>query len=197
MPENNMKGKIFNAQEVSEVDRALEELKECIKNESTTKYRIIFEKAQNLVNALEAEKTERAVISKPEPAAEKNEQAYYEAISKYAEGIKAHSFYPYEPCKYCSDSKAYADYMSKPEPKIDIKEERVDLASIWKPESEFNKGVNDGDKIILLKLTDGRVILTDKPYEIYGADKFCRFTDLVKSLEQMQKDINELKNGGK
>jgi hypothetical protein len=200
-----------NPQEVSEVDRALEELKREIalcgggikppetegEKQISRVFYYFLGKAQNLVNALEAEKTERAVISKPEPAVDENEQAYYEAISKYAEGIKAHSFYPYEPCKCCSDSKAYADYMSKPEPKIDIKEERVDLASIWKPESEFNKGVNDGDKIILLKLTDGRVILTDKPYEIYGADKFCRFTDLVKSFEQMQKDINELKNGGK
>lgn len=130
MPENNMKGKIFNAQEVATITLPSS-------NSHSPTWGDVFDAIRNQKN------------------------------------------------------------MSKPEPKIDIKEERVDLASIWKPESEFNKGVNDGDKIILLKLTDGRVILTDKPYEIYGADKFCRFTDFVKSFEQMQKDINELKNGGK
>lgn len=138
---------------LSEADRALEELKREIdlcgggikppetegEKQISRVFYYFLGKAQNLVNALKTEKTERAVISKPEPAVDENEQAYYEAISKYAEGIKAHSFYPYEPCKYCSDSKAYADYMSKPEPKIDIKEERVDLASIWKPSSKCRK----------------------------------------------------------
>ena len=37
-------------------EQALEELKICIQNQSITKYRTIFEKAQNLVDALETEK---------------------------------------------------------------------------------------------------------------------------------------------
>lgn len=174
MPENNMKGKIFNPQEVSEVDRALEELKREIdlcgggikppetegEKQISRVFYYFLGKAQNLVNALEAEKTERAVISKPEPAVDENEQAYYEAISKYAEGIKAHSFYPYEPRKCCSDSKAYADYMSKPEPEINMKEERVEPVGIWKDEAFV---------------------------------RWCDLTDFCNKFEQMQKDINELK----
>lgn len=55
LPESNHDKKLTCKKNL-QVETALEELKECIKNESTTKYRIIFQKAQYLVDALETEK---------------------------------------------------------------------------------------------------------------------------------------------
>lgn len=72
MPENNMKGKIFNAQEVATITLPSS-------NSHSPTWGDVFDAIRNQKN------------------------------------------------------------MSKPEPKIDIKEERVDLASIWKPESEWRK----------------------------------------------------------
>ena len=97
--------------------------------------------------------------------------------------------------------------MSKPEPKIDMKEERVEPVSIWKDVSEeidnqsiifVNKAGYArlaeywNDKIYFIEGDSGDVKAhcIDKNY--YGK-KFCTLTDFVNSFEQMQKDIEELK----
>ena len=141
----------FKKEEVNEVERALEELKREI-NYLENKGIIDFEaylklrtRSQNLVDALEAEKT----------------------------------------------------VMSKPEPKIDIKEEHVDPVSIWKDVSELPDDFK-GD--VIIKDRDGYVKNdwlqgASKPH--FGKDflkyKWCYLHDLINSFEQMQKDIEELK----
>jgi hypothetical protein len=97
--------------------------------------------------------------------------------------------------------------MSKEEPKIDMKEERVKPVSIWKDVNEkidnqsiifVNKagyarlGEYWNDAIYFIEGDSGDVIvhLIDKNY--YGK-KYCTLTDFVNSFEQMQKDIQELK----
>lgn len=105
--------------EVSEVERALEELKAHLNNRQSSLYCItgkLEDLAQNLVNALEAERN-----------------------------------------------------MSKPEPKIDMKEECVKRASIWKLTKEEIYRCNFSSYQIWL-------------YEIF-----------INSFEQMQKDIEEIK----
>lgn len=94
--------------------------------------------------------------------------------------------------------------MSKEEPKIDIKEERVEPVSIWKDVSELPKvptdcfvktkpntslGVCFG--VFQPTNTDNRMFLTEEGRSISKeqTDKYCTLTDFVNSFEQMQKDI--------
>ena len=96
--------------------------------------------------------------------------------------------------------------MSKPEPKIDMKEERVDPVSIWKDVNEkidnqsiifVNKAGYArlaeywNDKIYFIEGDSGdvRAHCIDKNY--YGK-KFCTLTDFINSFDQMQKDIQNL-----
>lgn len=97
--------------------------------------------------------------------------------------------------------------LSKPEPKIDIKEERVEPVSIWKDVSELpnhytevllkgNSSVargyyypSNGVFTILNEREDRSVgVVTTKALQ-----KYCTLTDFINSFEQMQKDIEELK----
>ena len=98
--------------------------------------------------------------------------------------------------------------MSKPEPKIDMKEERVDPVSIWKDVSDLPKvptdcfvktkpntslGVCFG--VFQNTNTDNRMFSTEEGRSISKeqTDKYCTLTDFINSFEQMQKDIKELK----
>jgi hypothetical protein len=101
--------------------------------------------------------------------------------------------------------------MSKPEPKIDMKEEHVEPVSIWKDVSEeidnqsiifVNKAGYArlaeywNDKVYFIEGDSGDVKAhyIDKNY--YGK-KYCTLTDFINSFESMQKDIEELKKGRK
>lgn len=94
---------------------------------------------------------------------------------------------------------------SKPEPRIDMKEEHVEPVSIWKDVSELPKNLDGA--AILYKYRDqiytGEVHSFGEP-TIYSAPncdyidnsnvhKVCLLTDFINSFEQMQKDIEELK----
>ena len=156
--------------EVSEIDRALEELKKAVLtpisadlNEDMCdvwrrQYFLLNNHGWNLVNALEAERSERAV-------------------------------------------------MSKPEIKIDMKEERVEPVSIWKDVSELPKvcgtvlikwrnltGVEmayfyAGDESFY---TDSNCNDEDE-FVKQNIEKCCLLTDFINSFEQMKKDFEELK----
>ena len=92
--------------------------------------------------------------------------------------------------------------MSKPEPKIDIKEERVEPVSIWKDVSESVKEYDLDQGNLVLANMGGKVTLEDiehvqmefgKHQECCIYEKYATLTDFVNSIEQMQKDIEELK----
>jgi hypothetical protein len=163
--------------EVNEVDRALEELKGEI-NYLENKGIIDFEaylklrtRSQNLVTALEAEKKSRA--------SETNKIGVSQDKNDKKQAIFAH---PLE---------------SKPEPKIDMKEKRVEPVSIWKDVSELPDDFK-GD--VIIKDRDGYVKndwLQGAPKPHFGKDflkyKWCYLHDLINLFEQMQKDIEEIR----
>tara|TARA_R110000868_G_scaffold29030_1_gene107933 strand:+ start:6955 stop:7710 length:756 start_codon:yes stop_codon:yes gene_type:complete len=104
--------------------------------------------------------------------------------------------------------------MSKPEPKIDMKEERVEPVSIWKDVSELPE---DDDLIpYLIKSKNGSISIGEFRYfddiekgvfydhisqydnnveaeEIENVKSYTTLTDFINSFEQMQKDIEQLK----
>ena len=89
--------------------------------------------------------------------------------------------------------------MSKEEPKIDIKKERVEPLSIWKNGDEL-KELDKRNEQFLVRLKDGRVIkpilsniLTDNKQSNKNIKEATTLTDFINSFEQMQKDIEELK----
>jgi len=104
--------------------------------------------------------------------------------------------------------------MSKPDTKIDTKEERVEPVSIWKDVSELpEKEVRSFDCLIELYTGDiinGKYFAGDFYTMIHHPDmslnkiretliqrraitKFCELTNFINSFEQMQKDIEEFK----
>jgi hypothetical protein len=95
-----------------------------------------------------------------------------------------------------------AEYMSKPEPKIDIKEERVDPRSIWKDVSELPEGLVDEGIVewkrggYSLGMTAHGRFLASAGNVVSSGESVAKFTslaDFINSFEQMQKDIEELK----
>lgn len=93
--------------------------------------------------------------------------------------------------------------MSKPEPKIDMKEERVEPVSIWKDVDELKELENQNEKF-LIRTKDGRVLMlilsnifTDDNEINKNIKEATTLTDFVNTFEQMQKDIEELKKSGK
>ncbi len=103
------------------------------------------------------------------------------------------------------------DNMSKPEPKIETKKERVEPVSIWKDVSELpnsycevlvtdnykvGRGYYDPKKGYLTTLFESN---NDNAafYLTTGLRKYCTLADFINSFEQMQKDIEELKRNGK
>ena len=87
--------------------------------------------------------------------------------------------------------------MSKPEPKIDMKEECVDSVSIWKDVGELSAIHQGNENIeIILKSSGGDCNLTamgDESLYFKNMSKYCTLTDFINSFEQMQKDIEKLK----
>jgi len=182
----------------NEVERALEELKKQLfflhSKYSTNDFALVdsailkrrletlTEKAQNLVKALEAEESAMNVVK----------DALKEGIRNMKDfNAKMDEKYP----------------MSKPEPKIDMKEERVEPASIWKDVSELPSCYTE----VLLRDDSSIVrgyyypengfftILSENKDRSVGVvtvaslKKYCTVTDFINSFEQMQKDIEELK----
>jgi hypothetical protein len=92
--------------------------------------------------------------------------------------------------------------MSKPEPKIDIKEEHVDPVSIWKDVSELPEGLLD-EGIVKWRRGGHSLMLTaqGKFFDSSGhrvssgesVAKFISLTDFINSFEQIQKDIEDIK----
>jgi len=127
-------------------------------------------KAQNLINALETEK-----------------EVTQEDWEKY------HANHKYK-------SEYQEDIMSKPELKIDMKEELVEPVSIWKDVSELPEDLRWQE--LLIKRADlsiGLAEIGSYPQDIIGCLNskeiidYCTLTDFINSFEQMQKDIEELK----
>lgn len=91
---------------------------------------------------------------------------------------------------------------SKPEPKIDMKEERVDPRSIWKDVSELPEGLVDEGIVewkrggYSLGMTAHGRFLASAGNVVSSGESVAKFTslaDFINSFEQMQKDIEELK----
>lgn len=96
---------------------------------------------------------------------------------------------------------------SKEEPKIDMKEERVETVSIWKDVSKLPFGCED----VVVKFNNGESMfgycrnrkvfsgLIDDGGDFYVTEittegsKFCFLSDFINSFEQMQKDVEKLK----
>ena len=144
----------------------------------------VNEKAKNLVTALKAEKANTKTGWKETKG---NKLSWDEFRDKHGE--------------------PQAEDMSKPEPKIDIKEECVDPINIWKDVSELPKicgtvlvkwknltGIQmayfyAGDESFY---TDSNCANEDE-FVKQNIEKCCLLTDFINSFEQMQKDIEELK----
>jgi len=178
---------LFAKKEINEVEMALEKLKLKLKDdvwcESQYHYELL-DLIKNLINALDNQK---------------NENSYHDAISQYPKGVKAHSLYPYKPCKCCSDPEVYAEFMSKPDTKINTKEERVDQVSIWKDGDELKELENQNENF-LIRTKDGRVLMpilsnifTDDNEINKNIKEATTLTDFINSFEQTQKDIEEIK----
>ncbi len=96
---------------------------------------------------------------------------------------------------YTININAEKTVMSKEEPKIDMKEERVDPVSIWKDVNElppeFNNYIVRGKNKNAFLIKDVSAIdeFVKSPY----GKEFTTLTNLNNSFEQMQKDIEELK----
>ncbi|MEI7578591.1 MAG: hypothetical protein WCJ58_00970 [bacterium] len=180
----------FKKEEVNEVDRALGELKREIalcgggmkpaETEGERRMANVFYyflgKAQKLVDALEAEKSAMDAVK-----------------DTLKEGIKQMKDF---------NAKMDEKYpMSKPEPKIDTKEECVDPVSIWKDVSELPEGLLD-EGIVKWRRGGHSLMLTaqGKFFDSSGhrvssgesVAKFISLTDFINSFEQMQKDIEDL-----
>ena len=195
--------------EVSEVERALEELKNQI-----VSFRLNFDMdykpmrylpdaAQNLINALETEK---------KPFFKVREEGQFEGLPPSAEALARYGMTKPEPkvglraifpnAEYVY-SECSLDDIANPEPKTDIKEECVEPVSIWKDVSELPK-ILEGDTVdSLIRDKNGNVARTifynengEIDYSPSGLEfekEYCTLTDFINSFEQMQKDIEELK----
>jgi len=192
---------IVNEKEASEVDRALEELKQ-IYNSLPAQYSLYGKAVQNLINALEVEKAGMNLVKDALKDGVKQMEEFNQRMDEQ---------YP----------------MSKPEPKIDIKEEFIDAiergnteiekelkesiwkeeyvepVSIWKDVSELPK-ILEGDTLdSLIRDKNGNVARTifynengeidHSPSGLEFKKEYCTITDFINSFEQMQKDIEELK----
>jgi hypothetical protein len=163
--------------EVNKVERALGELKDALTKQDNNEshsylYAVISTAAQNLVIALETEK-----------------EVTQEDWEKY------HANHKYK-------SEYQEDIMSKPEPKIDMKEERVEPVSIWKNVSELPEGLVDEGIVewkrggYSLGMTAHGRFLASAGNVVSSGESVAKFTslaDFINSFEQMQKDIEELK----
>jgi hypothetical protein len=172
----------FEKGEVNKVERALEELKDVLNLIKITgpikhtHHEWFYEKAINLVIALEAEKKSRACeTNKIGMSQDKNDEK---------QAIFAH---PLE---------------SKTEPKIDMKKERVEPVSIWKNVSELPEGLVDEGIVewkrggYSLGMTAHGRFLASAGNVVSSGESVAKFTslaDFINSFEQMQKDIEELK----
>lgn len=200
----------FEKGEVNEIDRALEKLKECAKPinymswRTSIDYEELREAAQNLVEALEAKKKvtqehyDLEAVTRLE-IIDSNGRSY---VNLHANPMKF---------SYQDDGKTLKIFcnndMSKPEPKIDIKEERVEPISIWKDvgnlpkvptdcliktKPDTNLGVcfgvfqNTNTENTMFSTKEGRSISKKQ------TEKYCTLTDFINSFEQMQKDIQKL-----
>lgn len=93
------------------------------------------------------------------------------------------------------------NHMSKEEPKIDIKGERVDPVSIWKDVSElpkwhcqaFVKFKNHCNIFIYDCEASSIIDLNGDQMDLDMVESWCLLQDFINSFEQMQKDIEELK----
>jgi len=192
----------FKKEEVNEVDRALEELKKALLkpisadlSEDVAKswrdqYFLVCHAGWNFVNAWEAEKFAMNVVK----------DALKEGIRNMKDfNAKLDEKYP----------------MSKLEPKIDMKEERVEPVSIWKDVSELPRSLNGAavfykrdrqtfiGKALTFNGSANNFYIMIRPdsnsdhfQNILGnkdIDKVCLVSDLINSFEQVQKDIEELK----
>jgi hypothetical protein len=88
---------------------------------------------------------------------------------------------------------------SKEEPKIEMKEERVEPVSIWKDGDELKELEKQNEKF-LIRTKDGRVLMpmlsnifTDDNEINKNIKEVTTLTDFINSFDQMQKDIKELK----
>lgn len=173
-----------------------EELPPISKTETT-------EEVNTTTNPVDLEKEE---VNEVERALEKAKE---ELKIQYPFGRKILSVEDYYRLKTATQNLVNA-LESKPEPKIDIKEDRVEPVSIWKDVSELPKH----DCKIYLKWNSGYI--QEGNYECtmngfsfgrglvnYASDLldktigYCTLTDFINSFEQMQKDIEELKKGRK
>jgi len=188
--------------EVNKVDRALGELKKALLkpisanlNEDVAKswrdqYFLVCHAGWNFVNALEAEKSAMNVVK----------DALKEGVRNMKDfNAKMDEKYP----------------MSKPEPKIEIKEEHVEPVSIWKDVSELPRSLNGAavfykrdrqtfiGKALTFNGSANNFYIVIRPdsnsdhfqniLENEDIDKVCLVSDLINSFEQVQKDIEELK----
>jgi len=171
----------FEKEEVSEVERALKDLKAILMKATLSniyyheQYKEMKVLAENLVNALEAEKKIRRCDHCG------NRLGTIACKSSFKLG------------NFCSAKCADFDAL-KPEPKIDMKEECVEPASIWKPISQLNKNENND---LLVRRSNKKIFLGEHLvgvlYDYNNDYDFCTLTDFINSFEQMQKDIAELK----
>jgi hypothetical protein len=204
-----------------------------------SKYVHLFDHTQNLMNALEANKKpffkirEEGYFEGLPPSKEalakeeENEPKEYSkticpscnteiAFSQREFNYKA-AIFDYKTGKWFHSECYTRDYkrkdMSKPEPKIDTKKERVEPVSIWKNVSElpdFHGNIHclikfkNRKEIELVRYfstndIEGNVRGNFVPVDLKGEfikpniKQYCLITDFINSFEQMQKDIEELK----
>jgi len=140
--EEDSEDNLQQKKEVSEVNKALEELKKNIKPTNynwltSIDYENLKQAAQNLVNVLETEKSAMNLVK----------HTLEDSIKKMKDfNARIDEKYP----------------MSKPEPKIDIKEERVKPVSLWMSK-------------VYLKVSNCRILLE----LILGCCKIISFTSLA------------------
>jgi len=205
-------------EKVSEVERALEKLKECVKPINYMNYRTsidyeeLREAAQNLVDVLEADlKVNKIVTSKEEQwlpinCAPKDGSSIIvkENANKRHKIFKAQWFLNkwFSLYENGGNEEVHPEFWlegSKEEPKIDTKEECVEPVSIWKDGNEL-KELDKRNAQFLVRMKDGRVIMPILSKIFTGDKKIDKnikeattLTDFLNAFEQMQKDIQELK----
>jgi len=149
------------------------------------------EEAQNLINVLEADKDtpkehyDLGAVTRLE-VIDDNGRSYVNLQANllefsYQDGGKTLKI-------FCSKNQD----MSKPEPQIDMKEERVDPVSIWKDINKLQRLPFDYARKISINQNGYFGIRSDNESYI-GDEKFCTLSDFINAFEQMQKDIEELK----
>jgi len=197
----------FKKKEVNEVERALEELKERDK---------VLIGAQNVIKAVEAEKknmSKHYYLGKAQDAPEDGYVQVGHGTELYQRLVNIH------PTIVSKTKDAFfVKVTSKPEPKTDMKEERVEPVSIWKNMDQllyksssiiiksdqgnyaFGTGVEtDSGKIIPchFEAREIKVLKNSfnsiKPVHTLNAVSFCYLNDFINLFEQMQKDIEEFK----